>query len=290
MKRRSTVKCAATTALLAALFTSTLSAQSQISARKEILPTSHPLAKIVVQIAQVGARPSVAANGIVVGGDGCHILTNFHVAFVKDRDSQGKDVYVDSIAPGHVVEVGVDLNPNSGGFDRTIKARVVEYANYNHLNPKDRRRIRNDLAMLKLDDCLGKNYGIARFEQPDESVNVPQTELSTLSISKLNAKKSALFYQATCKSGSDTNVAGVFFQDCEIEPGMSGSPIFRKDADGGYTIVGISTGHLVIPGQPDVPYAIYSSALAPFVQSVIGNGSIQMGPPSNPSAKRGSPR
>lgn len=242
--------------------------------RKQIAPSSHPLGKIVVEVAQIGGDPFVVGNGFVVGSDACHVLTNFHLAFGKGRKLNGEIEFVDPIQTGHVVDIGLDLNPKTGTYARKIRARVVEYGNF---NPKVNRMKRNDLAILKLDECLDKSYGIARLEIPASDVHVPDANISTLSLSKTSAQTSGLFLEEKCKAGRDTPIAGLFFQTCENLYGMSGSPIFRTDLDGGHTIVGISTGSFEFSEKSELQYAIFSSVFTPFVQKVIGDGSIRMG-------------
>lgn len=235
--------------------------------RKQIDPSAHPLAKSVVQIGQVGGKTMSVGNGLVVGKDGCHVLTNYHVAFGKGRAKDGSIQLVDKVETGHVVEVGVDLNANTGKFNRTMKARVVEFKNFT----RQRGFLKNDLAMLKLDECLGKAYGLARFEMPDKSVKVPQTVLSTLSLTKTSITTTGLFYEAQCVAGATTPIAGLFFQSCETIAGMSGSPVFRTEIDGTYTVVGLSSGLYPTESGGEIPYAIYSSVLKPFVASVLGS-------------------
>ena len=176
---------------------------------------------------------------------------------------------VDKVETGHVVEVGVDLNGDTGKFGRTLKARVVEFKNYSR--SKGRGFLKNDLAMLRLDECLGNAYGLARFEMPDKSIKVPRTVLSTLSLTRTSAATTGLFYEAQCVAGATTPIAGLFMQTCDTIPGMSGSPIFRSETAGTYTVVGIVSGSFETEGYGEIPYAIYSSQLTPFVESVLGS-------------------
>jgi hypothetical protein len=134
---------------------------------------------------------------------------------------------------------------------------------------------RGDYALIRLDECLGKAYGIAKFDNPDRKTSVPETVISTLSISRISPTKSAVFYEEKCMALPKTPVSGVFSQTCVTEDGMSGSPIFRTNDDGSYTIVGMTTGALVNQprgGEPKtiVPYAIYASILTPFLTSALG--------------------
>lgn len=272
MKNTSNLRVIVNALAIASLLATPLPARSADDARKQILPSAHPLSKIVVQVNQVGADPLMFGNGFVVGSEGCHLLTNFHVAFGKGRDAKGEIAYVQPIQPGHELEVSVGLNSKTGTFQRKLKARVVEFAAY---RPNDRRGLRNDMAMLKLDECLGKDYALARCEVPDDNVKVPETELSTLSLTKVDSSRSALYLEEKCVSASTSQTAGLFFHTCQSLPSMSGSPIFRKDSDGGFTIVGITTGRMPLVNGNEAPYAIYSSIMTPFVQGILGSGTKQ---------------
>jgi len=241
------------------------SALSAERMRTQIAPSAHPLAKIIARVSPVGST-TIAGNGFVVGGNGCHVLTNFHVAFAKGLDAAGDIEWVTPIAPGHPVEIKVDLNAD-GTHMRTLEGRVVEYLNY---DTDDMFGRSNDLAMIKLDDCLGKEYGIARFELPERTVHVPDTEISTLSLSSISPEKSALYIEKDCVAGSRSPIAGLFVHGCKSIPGMSGSPIFRNDTDGGFTIVGVTTGQIKPEGRPGLNYAIFSSIVTPFVRRVVG--------------------
>jgi hypothetical protein len=256
--------------LTAAVLTTPFSAYSGESARKVIAPTAHPLAKIIVQVSQVGST-TAAANGFVVGGDGCHVLTNFHVAFGKGKTASGDVEWVKPFATGHPLDIKLNLKAD-GTFNKQLKGRVIEYGAYDHDDLFGRS---NDLAMVKLDECLGKEYGIARFEMPDRTVRVPQTAINTLSLSQVDASRSQMYLEERCVAAAKTPINGLFFQSCEAIAGMSGSPIFRNDADGGYTIVGMSSGIVKMPGEQKINYAIYSSLLTPFVESVLGNSTIK---------------
>ena len=250
------------------------------SARHQILPSEHPIGHLVVQIAPVGVT-HIAANGIVIGKNGCYVLTNFHVAFGKDKDRGGTVVLVPDIRVGHEVEVKVDLGA-TGTFSRILLAKVIEFGNYRQ---RDRRSLKHDLALLKLPVCLGPSYGILQFEMPDSEENIPVGELSTLSLKAISERESVLNYERGCKSGADTNIAGIFYQSCETEGGMSGSPVLRRKSDGTYTIVGLASGVWAKAGEPDVPFAIYSSAFTPFVTNAIGSQAVRFTPKGLPPAR-----
>ncbi len=59
--------------------------------RKPVDPDG-PIAKLVGLITQVGAKGEEYGNGFVVGAEGCHVLTNFHVAFGKSVDRSSGEI------------------------------------------------------------------------------------------------------------------------------------------------------------------------------------------------------
>lgn len=271
MKSTTALKLFANVLNTALILTVTVAASSAETDRKAIAPSAHPLAKIIVQVSQVGSA-TAAANGFVVGADGCHVLTNFHVAFGKGKAANGEIEWVEPIATGHPLDIKLDLQSN-GTFGKQLKGRVVEYGPY---HSDDLFGMSNDFAMVRLDQCLGKEYGVARLDKPEKTVRVPQTAINTISLSQLDAKRSQVYLEEKCVAASRTSISGLFFQTCKSLPGMSGSPIFRNDADGGYTIVGMTSGGLTLPGDQKVHFAIYASLLTPFVESVLGNASIKI--------------
>jgi hypothetical protein len=255
--------------LTSAMFSSVSFAQVVSKGRMPISADSHPLGKIVVLINQVGGEKVSYGNGFIIGKDGCHVVTNFHVAFAKDKTPKGKLVLVDNVDVGHEVMVQADLNSRTGQFSkRNLKARVVEFGDFRENSEVG---MREDMAVLKLETCLGKEFGIAKFEPSEQGVHVPKNgRISTLSISKDETLKNEMFLEEDCVAASGSPVAGVFGMNCKLISGMSGSMVFNKDLDGGYTIVGMSSRTIGGDIKTAVSMAIFASHLTPFVESVIG--------------------
>jgi hypothetical protein len=208
----------------------------------------------------------MTGNGFVFGKDGCHVMTNFHVAFAKTKDSEGKIVFVDNIDVGHPVLVMANIQSN--GKMTKLKGKVVEYGNYNSRRLRGRSE---DIAIIKLDTCLGPEFGIARIDNPKREVTVPQTAIATLSLEKIDAERSVVMHEEECFSFLKAPTRWVFFQTCATLDGMSGSPIFRKDADGGYTIVGMTTGSIFPPDGEPIKYAVYASGMVRYIRTTVGD-------------------
>ena len=269
MKNTNFKRTFAVTLLTSTVLASISFSQPAGGGRKPISADAHPLGKTLVHINQVGGEMVSYGNGFIVGKDGCHILTNFHVAFGKSKDGRGNDIFVDNVSVGHEVVVQADLNSRTGRFNKQgLKARVVEFGDY---RPNSDIGMREDMAMLKLDTCLGKEFGIAKFEPKKDGVIVPANGLiSTLSISKDATLKNTLFLERNCVAADDSPIAGVFAMTCKQIGGMSGSMVFNEDADGGFTIVAMSSRGLGHTAKESVNLAIFASYLTPFVESVLG--------------------
>lgn len=132
----------------------------QESARKPVDP-SGPFAKLVGQITQAGPSDGAFANGFIVGAEGCHILTNFHVAFGKAKDPKTGEVeMVDRVDVGHLVHFAFDLDSKTGKFKRTMRAKVVDFGNY---EAGTSRGFLGDLALLRLRQIRQADKGSGSF-------------------------------------------------------------------------------------------------------------------------------
>jgi hypothetical protein len=269
-----TLKLLATITVIMATSTIASSGLAADEGRKMVDPGNEPVSKVVVQITQLPGISKGAGNGVIVGADACHVLTNFHVAYGKDNNPKGGMILVDDQEVGHVVEVGVDLDPKTGTFRRKIKARVIEFGNFEEGTSQG---MRGDLAMLKLDECLGKSYGLVKVEKPEPGQVAPDGALTVFGFSKIAENKSGLFAEKACGAVEVTPIAGLFISTCKIVPGASGSPVLKQDKNGEWLLVGMQTGELTLKSGKMIAYALHSSTLAKFVEGVIGSEPIRMG-------------
>lgn len=242
-------------------------ALAQQSIRKSVDPQG-PFAKLTGQITQIGASNRAYGNGFLVGTEGCHVLTNFHVAFGKSADPKtGEPEIVDSVEIGHTVNFAFDLDATSGVFRRTMKARVVEFGNY---EIGTSRGFLGDIAVLRLENCLGKDYGQLEIDRPPTDKRLPTEMLMTVRSSRTQAGKNEVLVEEGCRPVPATPIAGMMMSDCESVPGMSGSMILEEGPDKKLRLVGVTTGGGAVVNGRQISKGIYASVLNKFLDPVLG--------------------
>ena len=176
---------------------------AEVSARKPIDPKGQ-FAKLAGQITQLpGEKTTMWGNAFVVGAEGCHILTNFHVVFGKQMDDSGAVELIDNVDVGHAVNFSFDLDAKSGKFKRTMKAKVVEFGNFEEGTS---RGLLGDIALLRLENCLGKEYGQLEIDRPENGKLLPTGRLMTINVMKDASGKNVMMSQDTCQSLAATVV------------------------------------------------------------------------------------
>ncbi len=261
------MKMAKALSLLAILVLMSASAMAESTGRKVVDPESNPYAKLVGELTQAKDVKG-AGNAFIVGSEGCHIVTNYHVAFGKSKDVKtGEIEIVDNADVGHVVNFAFDLDGKTGKFKRQMKAKVIDFGNYEATST---RGLVGDLAILKLESCLGKGFAGPELDRPERGKFVPIGSLITISSSSDNKGLNAIQVEEDCVAQPKTPIAGVFLSNCYIESGMSGSMILEKGVDGKNRLVGVTTSEFVMFDGSRKTVAIYSSALAKLIDSAIG--------------------
>lgn len=203
----------------------------------------------------------LVGNGIVVGRNACHIITNFHVAFGKSVNTEtGLINLVDNISQGHQVIFHHGFKKSSGSFESSTIATVVEYADYNETP----RGMLGDIALLKLEKCLGNNFQEVNFIRPAEKIIIPSGELRTLSLLENKDGKFSMV-GASCLAWPATTVAGIFTTSCPAQGGASGSIVIQRDEDKKFKAVGILTA-----GNQYISQAIYASRINKFLDARLG--------------------
>ena len=225
------------------------------------------LGKIVGQVAPVGGK-GTTGNGFVICEAGCYVLTNAHVAFGAARDStSGEITIIENAAVGHEVLFSIDFDPKAQAFKRTLKATVVNFGNYTRLT--NRGRIQ-DVALLKLSDCLGREYGTLEFDQSSLSRRVPDGELMTIGFGNLNGTY-GIIAERGCESFPDTPITGLILTNCRTARGMSGMMFLEiSKLDEKVRLVAIHNGVEALRDGTIVSTAIFGKALSRFLAPAIG--------------------
>lgn len=235
--------------------------------RKVIDPDSNPYAKLVGELTQVGNAKFVG-NAFIVGSKGCHIVTNYHVAFGKYKDPKtGEIEMVDNAEVGHVVNFAFDLNGKTGKFKRVMKAHVVDFGNYETTSD---RGLVGDLAILELESCLGKHYAGPELDRPEAGKFTPKGNLMTISTSRNENGLNEILVEDGCTAEARTPIAGAIISNCDVRATMSGSMVLERGEDRKLRLIGISTQYKDLNDGSRISFAIYSRAITKLIDSAIG--------------------
>lgn len=254
----------------------TVPVAAEESARKPMDPKSpNPFAKLVGEISQLpSSGGNLVGNAFVVGRDGCNILTNFHVAFGKTKDAEGNVTLFEKTEVGHTVTFSLDLDSKTGKFKRQMKAKVIEYGNY---QSGTTRGFLGDVAVLQLESCLGKEYAGPELDRPEPTKRSPTGKLTTVSTSRDESGKNQILIQEGCRA-ENTPVTGMLVSNCEIVPGMSGSMVLEEGDDGKQRLVGLNVQHNFFRDGRKVAVGIYSKVLTKFLDGALGEMPVDVTP------------
>ncbi len=230
--------------------------------------------KLVGHITQLEVEKSpLYGNAFVIGAEGCFILTNFHVAFGKGRDAQTNEVeMVENVDVGHTVNFSIDLDSKSGKFKRKMNAKVVEFGNFENGTS---RGLIGDIAILRLENCLGKVYSTLEFDRPAEGKVIPTGKLMTVSaIKNVKSNRIEMLVEEGCRSLSDTPAVGMMLSNCELLGGMSGSMLLEEGQDGKWRLVGLNANQITMKDGSKMARSIFANEINKFVDPVLA-GCVQ---------------
>lgn len=265
-----------TAAIFAILSIFSIAEVALAKSTRKFLDSSHPLAKAVVVVDQVG-QSGLPGNGVIVGAGGCHVLTNYHIAFGKTKDTQtGNVTMVENVGLHHKVAVSVDFDSKAGRFKRSLRAKVIDYGNF---ESETRRGKTEDYALLELEECLGPGYGVTAFEQNADGKRVPSGKLSTVALTMLDGKmgivveeECPVFEGIEGRPGAIAPLTGSVGTNCFLQGGMSGSMLLATDESGVARLVGINQGKDQMANGSVVSFAVYARKFNKVLASVLGEG------------------
>jgi hypothetical protein len=193
------------------------------------------------------SRPPLRSVGVLhhpaMGGGGtaflvgrCHVLTAFHVAFMRGGvDATGR-VSLHTPKVGHTAQFLVGPDPRKAGrFAAKTRARVVAFGRF---SDADYAGMAGDWALLRLDTCLGGRYGFLALEPPTDAP-MPMGPLMTAGFPHSRRQQPGITVETGCRARDHGPVTGLVGVDCAFESGMSGGPVWEKQADGRWRVVGL---------------------------------------------------
>ena len=241
---------------------------ADVSARKPA-DSKNQFTKLVGHITQLdGEKSTMYGNAFVVGSEGCFVLTNVHVAFGKSVSPESGIELVENVEVGHTVNFAFDHDAKSGKFQQKMKAKVVEFGNYEEGTA---RGMIGDIAILRLEKCLGKGYSTVEFDRPPASKKFATGRLMTVSATQ-NGKdgRTEMLVEEGCRPLSDTPATGMMLSTCELQGGMSGSMLLEEGQDGKWRLAGLNTKQFPLKGGVKAAGSIYASAINQFVEPILG--------------------
>jgi hypothetical protein len=185
----------------------------------------------------------------------CHVVTAFHVAFMRSRDPATRRVAVSPARVGHAADFLIGLDPNvPGRFKTRTRARVVAFGAFSNA---DYTGMAGDWAILRLDRCLGETYGFLKLAPARDDGVQPGGELMTIGFPRSRAERAGITVERGCRAHDHGPVAGLFGVDCAFENGMSGGPVLKRSGHLGWRVTGIVQQSL---GAVDQVLPAYSMA------------------------------
>ncbi len=249
--------------------------------RDPTLPIFRSVGLLTDQRRQVG-------TGFLVGE--CHVMTAYHSAFLPERGAPLDRHDAAAPSPAHtlVFHVGADRS-RPGRFATRARAQVVDFGNY---HPGTPRGMRGDWAILRLEECVGRQYGWLRILPPTDGPYPPAGPLMTVSFPLSARTRAGIAVEAPCRARDREATFGLVAVDCAFEAGMSGGPVLERQANGEWWVVGmIQLRHTPVVG-PLPAYSrrhrnqmLHAAAFRPAEQRITGHaGSHELSTGAGPAA------
>ena len=252
---------------LAALLLAACSAvSSQPTAYKPVDAQSR-FNKIIGEVSQL-KDGNLVGNAWFYGKDGCHVVTNFHVAFGKTKKIERHKVtgeefervlLVDNPARGHRTRLNFDFDPKSQAFSRSVVAEVVAFGNYEQGSIAG---IREDIALLRLEQCAGPEYAGLDMDRADENQKNPPGRMMIFSSLRSADGKVLIGSFEGCRATVKTPGAGLVGSSCPTHDGMSGSMMISEDT---MRIVGLNVSRFQYDDGTKAGIAVSAKYLNKFL-------------------------
>lgn len=231
----------------------------------KVLDPQHPLYKMVGQVNNE-KHPQEFGQGFFIGDDGCHILTNFHVAYGDGADVMGEVKIQPNPSLGQ--RITFSFNPDDTGKFRNIeKGKVIDFANYMRGAPRGRL---GDLALIRLDSCQGKSFAGLSWDSTTLEKGIPTGKLSTITAARTSNGKNIIVMETGCEAYQQTPVTGLILSTCHSEGGMSANLIAVEGEDNVFRLAGIGAALGSLPSGEKAAIGISAKVISKFVATILG--------------------
>ncbi len=179
----------------------------------------------------------IGAGGTAFLVSSCHIATAYHVAFMSGRNPRTGAVEISPPRAGQSAEFLVGPDPKTPAkFAARTRATVVAFGRF---AKTDFKGMAGDWAILRLDSCLGRQYGYLKSARPEPGSPMPTGPLMTIGYPALRAGRPGITVENGCKARDHGPVSGLVGVDCAFESGMSGGPVLERQSGGEWQVVGL---------------------------------------------------
>jgi len=169
-------------------------------------------------------------SAVLVGE--CHILSAYHSAFFRRDGNLNKP-------SAHVVSrFMLDPDPDKpGSFRRSTLARPVLWGEFSRWSLRGQSE---DWALLRLDDCLGREVGYAQIADAGEKARNGYGELLFAGYPQSRRPLGGVTFERGCHAWDYGPIFPIVGVDCAFEKGASGGPLLEL-IDGRWTVVGVAS-------------------------------------------------
>jgi len=171
-------------------------------------------------------------TGSAVLVDECHILSAYHSTFYRRDGKLNK--------PSGLVVSRFMLDPDPtrpGTFRHSTLARPVLWGEFNRWSLRGQSE---DWALLRLDDCLGREVGFAPIAEAGEKSRNGYGALLFAGYPQSRRSLGGVTLERGCHAWDAGPVFPIIGIDCAFERGASGGPIFEC-IEGRWTVVGLAS-------------------------------------------------
>lgn len=171
--------------------------------------------------------------------DECTVMSNYHVAFAKEKDPVTGNVKTYRGKKGERSEFMVGRN-GSGPLDFQVKIGAT-VADFGTFSKNDARGLTGDYVVYRLDECVGEVFGFLKVKKADLDTQAePVGQLKMISFGSSTVIKPGVAVEE-CRARDNGPAWGLVGVDCTFERGVSGAPLMEKQPSGEWLVVGIAS-------------------------------------------------